>query len=595
MKTIIDLYENKNNLPKKWLKNLEILDVAFQPILNINTGKIFAVEALLRNFQEVGFSSIFALFDEVYKENILYAFDIGLREKALKKFTQIDGYKNIKLFYNLDNRLFEMPDFTHGNTKKILKQYGLKKNSLCFEISERHEISNNCNMEKILTHYKNEKFCIAIDDFGVGYSGYKLLYDSVPNIIKIDRFFLTDIQKDIKKKIMVRNITHLAIQLGIKVIAEGVETKEELLTCRDIGCHLVQGYLIQKPTTNTKEILDMYDHIVDLIKNDKRDANNEFKIELYLDKMSSLALNTKMSLVVDYFKKYPNNSIIPIVNSSNEPIGILQENQIKDLLYSPYGRSLMLNEGNKKSKLQNLLQPCGVADINSDMSTIIELFSNNPDSIGIIITNNSKYCGFLSARAIITIMNEQNLIFARDQNPLTKLPGNSVIEKYIYNIANDKSSYIVCYFDLDNFKAFNDVYGFRNGDRVIQLFADILRKNLSQEFFKAHIGGDDFFSGVKIDKTNEDIYLNEIFKIIKKFTNDVKAFYSQEDKKSGYIRSTDRDGNIKNFPLLSVSASLLIIHKNSKERCVENINNILSIQKKVAKKEEKSISMSSLL
>jgi len=585
----------KNNLPKKWLKNLEILDVAFQPILNINTGKIFGVEALLRNFQEVGFTSIFSLFDEVYKDNILYAFDIELREKALKKFTQIAGYKDIKLFYNLDNRLFEMPDFTHGNTKKILKQYGLKKSNLCFEISERHEISSDCNMEKILTHYKSEKFCIAIDDFGVGYSGYKLLYDSVPSIIKIDRFFLTDIQKDIKKKIMVRNITHLAIQLGIKVIAEGVETKEELLTCRDIGCHLVQGYLIQKPTTNTKEILNMYDNIVDLIKNDKRDTSNEFQIELYVDKMHSLVSNTKMSLVIDYFKKYPNNSIVPIVNSNNEPIGMLQENQIKELLYSPYGRSLMLNECNKKSKLQNLLQPCGVSDINSDMSTIIELFSNNPDSIGIIITNNSKYYGFLSARAIITIMNEQNLIFARDQNPLTKLPGNSMIEKYIYNITKDESSYIICYFDLDNFKAFNDVYGFRNGDRVIQLFSDIMRKNLSQEFFKAHIGGDDFFSAVKTDEKNEDIYLNEIYKIIKKFTNDVREFYSQEDKKNGFIISTDRDGNIKNFPLLSVSVSLLIIHKKTKDRCIEDINNILSTQKKVAKKEEKSISMSTLL
>lgn len=585
----------KNNLPKKWLKNLEILDIAFQPILNIHTGKIFGVEALLRNFQEVGFTSIFELFDEVYKENILYSFDIELREKAFKKFTQIDGYKNIKLFYNLDNRLFEMPDFAYGNTNKILKLYGLKKSNICFEISERHEILNDCSMEKILTHYKNERFCIAIDDFGVGYSGYKLLYESTPNIIKIDRFFLSNIEKDIKKKVMVRNITHLAIQLGIKVIAEGVETKEELLTCRDIGCHLVQGYLIQRPTINTKEILDKYDNIVDLINSDKRAIGSEFQIELHLDKMPSLSINTKMSSVIDYFKKHKNASLVPIVNSNNQPIGILEENQIKELLYSPYGRSLMLNEGNKKSKLRNILQPCGITDINSDMSTIIELFSNNPESIGIMITNNSKYHGFLSARAIITIMNEQNLIFAREQNPLTKLPGNMMIEKYVYNITKDNNSYIVCYFDLDNFKAFNDVYGFRKGDRVIQLFADILRKNLSQEFFKAHIGGDDFFSGVKTNEDNEEAYIKEIFKIIKKFTNDVREFYSQEDKKNGFITSTDREGNIKNFPLLTVSASLLIIHNKTKERCLDDINNILSIQKKVAKNEEKSISISTLL
>ena len=223
----------KNSLPKKWIQNLKVLDVAFQPILNIQTGKIFAVEALLRNYQEAGFSSIFDLFDEVYKDNLLYSFDLKLRKKALKKFITIYGYENIKLFYNLDNRLLEMPNFTQGNTNKLLNRYGVDKNSICFEISERHEISNTSSMEEILTHYKDENFCIAIDDFGVGYSGYKLLYECKPDIIKVDRFFLADIQKDIKKKIMTRSITSLAIQLGIKVVAEGVETKEELL--RDIN------------------------------------------------------------------------------------------------------------------------------------------------------------------------------------------------------------------------------------------------------------------------------------------------------------------------------------------------------------------------
>ena len=77
----------ENELSKKWLSNLEVLDVAFQPIINIHTGRIFGVEALLRNFQDIGFVSIFSLFDAVYEENLLYSFDIKLREKTFKKFT----------------------------------------------------------------------------------------------------------------------------------------------------------------------------------------------------------------------------------------------------------------------------------------------------------------------------------------------------------------------------------------------------------------------------------------------------------------------------------------------------------------------------
>lgn len=584
----------QNILPKIWQNNLEVLDIAFQPIINIHTGKTYAVEALLRNHDKLGFNSIFDLFDQIYRENFLYSFDVALREKAIQKFILIDNFKNIKLFYNLDNRLFEMPDFSSGNTSKLLRKYGIKKDNICFEISERHEVVTQCNMDKVLTHYKEENFCIAIDDFGVGYSGYKLLYDSTPDVIKIDRFFLADIQKDIKKKVMVRNITHLAIQLGIKVIAEGVETKEELLVCRDIGCHLAQGYLIQKPTKNTEEICYQYDDIIKILKKDKR-SESEFKMDSYLVKIKPLHVQSKMSEVIDYFKKYPDTSIIPIINSSNEPIGMLQEYVIKEFLYSQYGKSLLLNDGTKKSKLKNLINHCGVTDVNSDISSIIELFSNNPESKGIILTNNSQYYGYLSARAIINIMNEENLVYAREQNPLTKLPGNTMIERYISAISANQDSYMLCYFDLDNFKAYNDVYGFRNGDRVILLFADILKKHLPSEFCKAHIGGDDFFVALKHDNKDDYAYVKIIRKIITKFTQDAKDFYSQEDKQRGFIVAKDREDVTKEFPLLTVSASIVIIPKKAKNRFAGNINHILASQKKVAKHEFTHFSISSLL
>jgi len=262
-----------NTLSEIWLKRLELLDVAFQPILNIHTGKIYAVEALLRNFRDVGFKSIFDLFDTVSQENMLYTFDLALREKAFQKFTTIEGYENIKLFYNLDNRLLNMPDYENGNTAILLKKIGIEKENICFEISERHELNESISIEAIITHYRNDNFCIAIDDFGVGYSGYKLLYDATPEIIKIDRYFLQNIDKEMKKQLMLRSIVNLAVQLGISVIAEGVETEGEFFICKEIGCHLVQGYLVQKPTQVTQEISHSYAHIDTLLKKSKRHSS----------------------------------------------------------------------------------------------------------------------------------------------------------------------------------------------------------------------------------------------------------------------------------------------------------------------------------
>ncbi len=582
----------KTELPKKWLDILDILDIAFQPILNINTANTHAVEALLRNTQEAGFDSIFAVFDAAYKDGCLYTFDIYLREKTIQKFIHIEHCNSLKLFYNLDNRILDMQDFSRGNTSDILQTYGLKKDTLCFEISERHETSHD--IDDILRHYKEEDFCIAIDDFGVGYAGFKLLYDITPDVIKIDRFFIHKIQKNMKKKLMVRNITHLATTLGIKVVAEGIETQEEFLTCKEIGCHLAQGYFIQKPTLDTFKIRKEYQEVTQVINDSNRESKTYQQIKKHLDFTPSLPIKSKVNKVINHFKENPQSSILSIVNHLGEPLGIIKETQIKDYLYSPFGLSLLCNETSTKSKIKSIIEHCASADLYSDISTIIELFSNHPESVGIIITKNGRYYGFLSARAIITIMNEQNLIFAREQNPLTKLPGNTMIERYLKNCSGGEDSYILCYFDLDNFKAFNDVYGFRNGDRVILLFSETMIKILETPFFNAHIGGDDFFTAIKLEN-NSQKYLQKIEQVIEKFTTDVRDFYSQEDKKNNCITAKDRDNQLREFPLLTVSASALIISEKTKDRSLKNINKVLSLQKKVAKEQDSHLAISSLL
>jgi diguanylate cyclase (GGDEF)-like protein len=582
----------ETQLTQLWLDRFEYLDIAFQPILNINTGKLYAVEALLRNVEAAGFKSIFSLFDQIYKEGILYPFDIKLRELAFKKFTTIHDYGKIKLFYNLDNRLFEIPNYTQGNTARLLEQFSMSKDHICFEISERHEISSECNLTTVLQHYQDEGYCIAIDDFGIGHSGYKLLYETKPDIIKIDRFFLSNIQDNLKKKILVRNITKLANQFGIKVVAEGVETKEELLICKDIGCNYVQGYLIQKPTCYAHEIHHQYKHITQILESDQRVKEVNSQIVSHIEDIKAFDIKTKTSDVVKYLKKNPEVTIIPIVNSLNEPLGVLQEDALKHFLYSPYGMALLNNEFVEATKLKNLITTCGTADLSSDIATVIELFSNNPESVGILITKNSHYLGFLSARAIITIMNEQNIVYAREQNPLTKLPGNIAIERYLAKLPDEHC--MLCYFDLDNFKAYNDNYGFRNGDRVIMLFADILRQNLPSEFFKAHIGGDDFFVAVEFKKKDEERYIGYLKAIIKKFSEDVKGFYKKEDIELGYIVAKDREGNSRCFDLLSVSAAAISV-RHKANRNLDIFNHLLSLQKKSAKKDISRLSISSVL
>ncbi len=577
-----------------WIDYLQRLDIAFQPIVSIHSGKLYGVEALLRGVEQIGFGSISEFFDKAYSKDILYTLDLALREKVIKKFTSLNDHANIKLFINLDNRLLEMPNFTKGNTAKLLKKYNLHKEMICFEISERHEISNPLLFEEILTHYREENYSIAVDDFGVGVSGYQMLYRSTPDIIKIDRFFFESICKDVKKKILVRSMVQLATQLGVSVIAEGVETETEMLVAKEMGCHLIQGYYVQRPSLVSEDILPQYMHVRQASKADRRTRSNKKQIKAYIERVNPIYTRDKMAVVLERFKK--NDDIaLPVISKDKVPLGILDEEHLRKLVSTPYGHALLLNEPVNEPKVKKYVRKCAVADIHTNMDQIVECYANYKEARGVIITKNMEYYGFLSASDIIGIINERNLASAQDQNPLTKMPGNRQIDNYMNGVLSGGENTLLAYFDLNHFKAYNDNYGFRNGDRVIQLFADILKKEFPSECFKGHIGGDDFFAGIKTKEEGFEGALAYVSRVLNRFSDEVRHLYDRSDCERGYIIAKDREGIERSFELLSASAVVVKIHNKSRHRAIDLVNKYFASQKKAAKLSENNINMSTLL
>lgn len=557
----------KMSLDKKWQKLLECVDYAFQPIVNIYTGKTFAVEALIRDYEKAGFHSIDSVFDSAFNENVLYTLDLALREIALKKFAQLSFHKSIKLFYNMDNRTTMMPDFRPGYTKNVLRQMDILDSSLCFELSEKHQSKIFAGVDNLLLNiYKQQGYRMAIDDFGVGYSGLQILYNAEPDFLKIDRFFVDGISESKKKQLFVKSIVDIAQSLGIQTIAEGVEEKADLLTCKNIGCNMVQGYFVQKPTKKVEKIEEKYIEIEELHKSEQR-GGKSFKNELKdrIEPLQTLFDNANLDEVFSIFKHNHENGVIPILREDNSPLGIIRENDLKEYTYSPYGRSLIYNI--TKGQIQTLIKECGSVDINESLEKILKAYGNKQNSEGVIVTKNEKYIGFLHARTLLDIVNEKSVLNARDQNPLTGLPGNIVINEYISSSTVSGKKHALIYFDLDNFKPFNDFYGFRNGDRVIKLFGAIIKKDVNLftcNNVAGHIGGDDFFIGWEMCKglVFEDIY-EAVKSIVEKFSFDVESFYNKEDRDRGYIIAKDREGVEKKFGMLTVSAAVLIINPAS--------------------------------
>ena len=562
-------------MTKNWSTIIQNLDYAFQPIIHTHTGKIFAVEALLRNTDNIN-----AIFDNAFEEDILYEIDLLLREKAIEKFSLIN-VENLKLFYNLDNRIIYSKNFSSGNTKQILKKFNLCKNTICFELSEKGSQIEQNALSTMIQTYKNNGYCIAIDDFGIGVSGLKLLYFSEANIIKVDRFFITNIQNDSKKKLFCSSIIDMAHIMGMKVVVEGIEEVNEYYTCKAIGADFIQGYLVQKPTIKVEEIKPIYNNIVEIIQNDKRSNITQSIDDSYIDFIVALNINTSLHDLFVYFKDHSKNSFVPIIDDFQNLIGVIYEIDIKKISYSKYGLSLAKNK-NIASNLRKYIKEVLSVESSWGIDKALDMFNHNSkEYTGIFITQSNKYKGFIDLNSLLTLSHKRNIEIAMNQNPLTKLPGNQQIEKYIYQSLknkNNETTYML-YFDFNDFKPFNDYYGFRQGDRAIIIFSELIQKKYDSSTFIAHIGGDDFFIGIK-NKQFEEIFAIANETLIE-FKESVKNLYNQKDKENNFLLIEDRFKVKRKFNLLSTSCALISISKKSNET---NFDFTFSLLKKHSKK-----------
>ncbi len=175
------------------------------------------------------------------------------------------------------------------------------------------------------------------------------------------------------------------------------------------------------------------------------------------------------------------------------------------------------------------------------------------------------------------------LLVNRTINPLTGLPGNNIIQTELKKRLLNREKFTVLYLDLDNFKAYNDVYGFLKGDEIIKYTARIIVKNVNNQektdVFVGHIGGDDFVAIL-----GEDVEYEKICQqIISEFDLGVKSFFTEEDANKGYLKIQNRRGKMEHFPLTSISIGVVIVEEDQFANVLE-IGEIGAQVKHLAKK-----------
>ena len=223
---------------------------------------------------------------------------------------------------------------------------------------------------------------------------------------------------------------------------------------------------------------------------------------------------------------------------------------------------IIVNEQTINTDIIDLCKKIRDNEDNSITPVLIISSQNNEEHKISIMKNNIEY--IISSDAsdeyiYYTIKNITRLMAVnRTVSPLTALPGNVQIQTELKKRLLRKETFQVLYVDLDNFKAYNDVYGFLKGDEIIKLTAKIITKNVhsleDSDVFVGHIGGDDFVAIVD-DKVNyEEVCQN----IIVEFDKEILKYFNEEDRRRGYVEVCNRKGIIEEFPLTSISIGVVV-------------------------------------
>jgi len=227
-------------------KALEVdFTMAFQPIVDIETRSIFGYEALVRGLNNEGAGFVLSQLND----NNRYRFDQSIRVKAIDLATSL-GLQGMLSINFLPNAVYK-PETCIRATLEAAAEMGFPTERIMFEVTEGEKVTDHAHLRGIFAEYKKHNFTTAIDDFGAGYAGLNLLADWQPDVIKLDMALTRNIDSDRVRKALVFAILSACRELDIKVIAEGIESREECLILAEQGVRLFQGYLFAKPGFQT--------------------------------------------------------------------------------------------------------------------------------------------------------------------------------------------------------------------------------------------------------------------------------------------------------------------------------------------------------
>ena len=555
----------------------------FQPIVILGDATIHAHEALIRGPRGSALHTPDALLRAAAHECLGFEFEYACLATILRHWGLMKAPG--RLFVNVSAAVLTQLVTSKG-VDALLKpvgDLGILSRMLVLEITEHERVDDMDALAQVVAQVRSAGVSLALDDFGDGRSSLRLWSQLKPEVVKIDKYFTKSISQHGDKLKTIQALLQIADIFGTALVAEGVETKEDLRVLRDLGISYGQGYFLGHPNVEPVQYLGLdarrilaERQIVVFPELSRAKPSSQLR-NIAVVQAPTVKVSTSNDALAACFAKQPDLHAVAVLDDREHPVGLINRARFMNEYSKLYYREVL---GPKPCIVHANLQP-RLIERDHSVDELVGILTSEDQrylSDGFIVTENGRYIGLGTGDQLVRSVTETRIEAARHANPLTFLPGNIPISQHMDRLIKKKVRFVACYADLNNFKPFNDYYGYWRGDEMIRLVARLaLEQCDSQRDFLGHVGGDDFmllFQSLDWQARCE--------RLVQAFNTQAIGLFDAAAQQAGGIEAEDRHGLLRFFSFTTVSVGAVVIEGGRFSRA-EEVANVAAMAKHDAK------------
>jgi EAL domain-containing protein (putative c-di-GMP-specific phosphodiesterase class I)/GGDEF domain-containing protein len=471
-----------------------LFTVVYQPIVDLGSGRVVACEALARPAAESGFDNPGELIGAASDERMAWEVEAALRAASLAGVREFEA--NVSVFVNCSPDVFTDARFADALGLEV-RTAGVDPSRVVIEVTERTHEGRETEMSAQVARLKARGFAVAIDDVGAGTSGLSRLVNLRPEWLKLDRGLIHDIHTDEFRKNLVRFFGHFARLSGVRVIAEGVETFDDLAAVASLGVRYSQGYHFAKPGTPATVLSQEQAGAIAASCAEANWALPEAVGRAGLRRLIQPARSAQGAL-------FASEAAGELMRTpSIEGLAVFDGRRV--LGWISRERVLAAARRGPKTLLSACVRPTrSVVSPDMSLSEAVELLCMRDDeALGdpLVVIDDGKLAGVVRARDLLRAASRQG-DRATCATMLVGFAGRAAADQFIAELlsrptarAGGGAPIDAVIVDVQGMADFNAAYGYELGDVVIQALAESVREvhgATRPGVFSAHLGDDRF-------------------------------------------------------------------------------------------------------